>query len=165
MLTLGSTPEFSVAADANQGARMNSGEIDENIPVACRVGAIPQQERARWLEVGRQFYASVQEVVELSDGYALRVSPDRLPLVAEYVMRDRLCCAFVRWEIVVEQCAGHAWLRVRGPEGTKDLLRAALERSDVLPLEVARAAGFSLDRRERITLDGVAALADDLSSG
>jgi len=142
---------------------MNSPEIDESLPVACRVDAIQPEQRARWLEVGRRFYASVEQVVELPDGYALRLSPDHLPLTAEYVMRDRLCCAFVRWEIVVEQAGGPLWLRVRGPSGTKDLSRAAMERTDVLRPEVARAAGFALDRRRGVTLDDVAALADDLS--
>jgi hypothetical protein len=141
---------------------MVTNTIDESIPVACQVGAIPKEDRVRWLEVGRQFYAAVEEVLELSDGYALRVKPERLSLVGEYVMRDRLCCAFVRWEIVVEQANGPAWLTVRGPQGTKEFMAAAMETTDMLPLEVARKAGFSVRSRANITLETIAPLADKL---
>lgn len=141
---------------------MESREIDENIPVACQVGAIAREDRQRWLEIGQKFYACVEEIVELPDGYALRFSPDRLDLVGEYVMRDRKCCAFVRWEIVVEQANGPAWLKIRGPQGTKGFVAAAIERTDLVPLEVAERAGFALGPRENVAWDAVAALASDL---
>jgi len=136
--------------------------IDESIPVACQVGAIPQDERARWLEVGREFYSAVEEVLELPDGFAMRLNPQRLGLLGEYVMRDRLCCTFVQWEVVVEQANGPAWLKVRGPRGTKEFMAAAIESTDMLPLEVARKAGFSVDKRAKTTLDNVASMADKL---
>jgi len=138
--------------------------MDESIPVACQVGAIPQEERVRWLEVGREFYSAVEEILELPDGFAMRVHPRHLALLGEYVMRDRLCCTFVQWEIVVEQANGPAWLKVRGPKGTKEFMAAAIESTDMLPLEVARAAGFSVDQRVQTTLDNVASLANELRS-
>lgn len=107
---------------------MASHEIDESVPVACRMGAIPQEERARWMEAAQELFSSVEEISELRDGYALRLSPDRLGIIGEYVMRERLCCAFVRWEILVEQADGPAWLRIRGPVGTKEFFASAIER-------------------------------------
>jgi len=121
---------------------MITNEIDESLPVACQPSAVPAAERTRWLELGKQTYAAVEAVHELPDGYALRFTPDRLPLVAEYVSRDRHCCAFVRWELVVEQAAGPLWLKLRGPLGTKAFVRAALETTALLRPEVASAAGL-----------------------
>ncbi len=141
---------------------MQNREIDQTFPVACEVGAVPEQQRERWMEVGRQFYASVDEIVELPDGYRFRASPARLDLIGEYVMRDRLCCAFIHWNIVVEQGGGPAWLEVRGPEGTQAFMRAAIEDTDMLRQEVVEAAGMSVQHRTHITLDNVTELANQL---
>jgi hypothetical protein len=141
---------------------MEINAIDESLPVACEVAAVPEDERVRWLEVGRQFYSTVEEVLELPDGYALKLGPHALDVVGEYLSRDRLCCRFVRWELIVEQANGPIWLKMRGPRGTKAFMVEALERSDILRVEVARRAGLAVDRRAPVALDDIAALANDL---
>ena len=95
----------------------------------------------------------------------LRAGPAAsLQLVAEYVSRDRLCCAFLQWEIIVTQAGGPIWLYLRGPEGTKDFLRRAMEESTLLPVRVAKAAGFSTSEREAVGLENVAEFAERLQA-
>lgn len=145
--------------------KMKTNEIDESLLVACQVGVIPDEERERWMQVVRDVYSSVEEVLELEDGYSFRVKPHQLGLLGEHVTRDRLCCAFVRWEIVVEQANGPVWLRIRGPRGTKEFVTAAIGETDLLPVEVARAAGFSVNQRPVITQDSVEHFAEEVSGG
>jgi len=133
--------------------------IDTTLPVACEPHAIPESEREPWLAAAKATYAAVDAVRELPDGYALRLDPHRLVLVAEYISRDRLCCRFVRWSIVVEQSGGPLWLSIRGPEGTKSMIRQTIEQTDLLPIAVAQAAGFATSSRTSIDRDTVARMA------
>lgn len=44
--------------------------------IACAPHAVPSEQRERWMIVGTQLYAAVQEVQELPDGYAFRLPTD-----------------------------------------------------------------------------------------
>ncbi len=118
--------------------------------LACTPDAVPAEKRARWMEVGLQVYAAVQEVQELPDGYACRLPNDSAMLIraAEYVSLDRFCCAFTRWSLVIEPNGGPLWLHLTGPEGAKELARHTFETTPLLTEAVARAAGFSVATRE-----------------
>jgi len=61
--------------------------------IACDPNAISAEQRERWLEVGTQLYAAVQEVQELPDGYTFRLpsDPEMLLIVAEDLNFERLC--------------------------------------------------------------------------
>jgi hypothetical protein len=103
-------------------------------------------------------------VHELEDGYALRLPSDHILPLAEYVSLDRLCCAALRWEIVVTQAGGALWLKLRGPNGAKAFLAAAMQATTLLPVEVARAAGLGITERAAFDLDNVTELADRLNT-
>lgn len=132
-----------------------------NAPVACTTSAIPPSERDRWIKVGKQVYAAALGVSELGDGYAIRLPGDRetLMVLAEHVSRDRMCCAFLRWNIRVEPEGGDVWLTMTGTPAAKALLRMTFETTDLLPLPVAQSAGFDVSRREAVQLDGVESIA------
>jgi len=125
----------------------NQAPPEPMLPIACDPYAIPPNEREIWIAKGVEFYAAVSECRELTDGYALWLDPRDLMLAAEYVSRDRLCCAFLRWEIVVEPGGGALWLNLRGPEGTQQFLKHAFEATALLPENVARAAGLTVSKR------------------
>lgn len=118
--------------------------------IACTPDNVPADQRERWMEVGLQVYAAVEEVQELPNGYACRLPNDAAMLIraAEYVSLDRQCCQFVRWSLVVDPYGGPLWLHITGPEGTKDLTRHTFETTPMLTEEVAQAAGFSVTARE-----------------
>lgn len=120
-----------------------------DVIIACDPNPIPHEQRERWLEVATQMYAAVQEVHELPDGYAFRLpsSPEMLPIVAEDLNIDRLCCPFLRFTLDIEPNGGPYWLRLTGGEGVKEFLRMSFESSNLLNEEVARAVGFSTASR------------------
>jgi hypothetical protein len=167
-LTLELTPEFTLQRSLKQGAaRVTNNQdelepIDQSLPIACHPGAVPEAQRQRWMKLGKLTYSAVDAVRELADGYALRLPPDHLLQLAEYVSLDRLCCAALRWEIVVAQAGGPVWLKLRGPDGTKAFLAAAMAATTLLPIEVARAAGLAVAERADFDLDNVEELADRL---
>jgi hypothetical protein len=122
--------------------------LDETV-IACTPDAVPTDKRARWMQIGLQVYAAVQQVVELPDGYACRLPGDANMMLQamEYVSLDRLCCKFARWTLVVEPNEGPLWLRITGAEGTKEYMQEAFEATPLLDESVARAAGFSVANR------------------
>lgn len=99
---------------------------DEKPLFACNMLALNAEERKRHLEVTKQLRAATKEVRELSDGYAFRFSPEQstILLVSEFIARERLCCPFFTFEMVVEPEDGPLWMRLRGAEGMKDFIKA-----------------------------------------
>ncbi len=93
---------------------------------ACNMLALDKEARKRHLEVMKQLQAATKEVRELPDTYAFRFSSDEatLLLVAEFVARERLCCPFFTFEVVVEPENGPLWLRLSGPAGVKAFIKA-----------------------------------------
>lgn len=96
------------------------------IPVACTLSAEAQQ--ARRERVLAELAAAIQQVTELPDGYALAFPgaepwPTRL---ADFVLFERQCCAFLTLELAFDPAQGPIWLRLRGPEGVKPWVREAL---------------------------------------
>ena len=120
--------------------------------IACNPNAILPQQRERWLEVGTQMYAAVQEILELPDGYAFRLpsTAEMLLLVAEDLNYERLCCPFIRFTLDIEPNEGPFWLHFTGGTGVKEFLRMSFETSNLLNEQVAQAAGFSIAARTEI---------------
>jgi hypothetical protein len=71
---------------------------------------------------------ATKEVQPLPDGYAFRFHAEQstILLVSEFIARERLCCPFLIFELVVEQEDSPLWLRLRGRKGVKDFIKAEL---------------------------------------
>lgn len=91
----------------------------------CNMLALDKEARKRHGEVMKQLRAATKEVRELSDGYGFRFASDQdtLMLVSEFVARERLCCPFFTFEMVIEPEAGPLWLRLKGEEGVKEFIK------------------------------------------
>ncbi len=97
------------------------------VPLACVPAAIPADERpAHFALVGRLFTETVRERRDLPNGLAFRFADDDFEQVARFVANERRCCPFLRFEIAVEPDGGPVRLRMTGPAGTRDFLRAEL---------------------------------------
>jgi hypothetical protein len=133
------------------------------VPMACIPHAVPAEQRERWMTVGTQLYAAVQEVQELPDGYAFRLptDPEMLLLMAEDLSMERLCCPFLRFTLEIEPNGGPFWLRFTGGEGVKEFLQMSFESSNLLNEQVAQAAGFSI--ASRTELDSVETTIETIS--
>jgi hypothetical protein len=92
----------------------------------CNMLALNAEERKLHIEATTRLRAATKESRELSDGYGFRFSSDQptILLVSEFIARERLCCPFFTFEMVVESSDGPLWMRLRGAEGVKDFIRA-----------------------------------------
>lgn len=105
--------------------RATTDEPDREI--ACR---LPDEEQDRqWEEVASDVFGAVEETRELDDGYAFRFPSDDgwVRSLTEYVLYERGCCPFFRFEIILEPDGGSTWLRLRGGEDVKRFITGQLQ--------------------------------------
>lgn len=95
--------------------------------VACVPSAIEPAVRAAHFALARELFEkrSVERAM-LPDGYAFRFPPDLLEDIARFVANERRCCPFMSFELALAPGSGPLWLRMTGPEGTRDVLDAEL---------------------------------------
>lgn len=96
--------------------------------LACR---LPDAEQDRqWEDVAFEVFAAVEEVREREDGYAFRFPADDrwVRTLTEYVLYERDCCPFFRFELTLEPDGGPTWLALRGGEDVKRFVREELSK-------------------------------------
>jgi hypothetical protein len=96
-------------------------------PYACDMTAIPpEKRRAHHALIDRLMTEAVEEISDLADGLAFRFPAEEYDAVTEFVGRERLCCPFLSFALDVSPDRGPLRLRLTGPEGVKDFIRAEL---------------------------------------
>jgi len=95
--------------------------LPEEIPLVCTLSAAERTQRAA---VVSDLLGEAEQTSELSDGYAYRFpgSADWAARLLDYVVFERQCCRFFTFELAFEPNQGPIWLRLRGPEGVKQLI-------------------------------------------
>lgn len=90
----------------------------------CNLGAMNQEERARYLVLSRKLMGASEERRELDNGYAFRLAARKILLVeiAEWVTLERRCCPFFTLQIEAEPNDGPIWLRMTGTTGVKQFI-------------------------------------------
>ena len=94
------------------------------VPIACGLSDLEQRQRRE--ELSRQLFSGCQRTDELDDGYEF-VFPggaEWAEKLVRFVASERECCPFFGFEMIFESGQGPISLRVRGPEGTKEFVRA-----------------------------------------
>lgn len=97
-----------------------------NIPVACTLSDPQRREREATLIA--QFRSGVTSISELPDGYALQLPGEKkwLALVSELMIAERECCPFLTFQLTAEPRMGTLTLRICGPDGSKEFVKALL---------------------------------------
>ncbi|KPV52187.1 hypothetical protein SE17_16990 [Kouleothrix aurantiaca] len=95
------------------------------VPLACTLAALPDDERAAHLALGRGLLGA-SAARELEDGYAWSFAAERYDALAAFIGRERLCCPFFQFALDLAPGGGAIELRIRGPAGVKEFLRAEL---------------------------------------
>ena len=105
-----------------------STEIEQPIAIACDLNAIPPEERAQHAADAEQLFLTVQEVVELENGYALRLPATSNSLIkaAEFIANERLCCPFFTFGLEIVANNGPLWLQLKGSDGVKQFIEAEI---------------------------------------
>jgi hypothetical protein len=104
-----------------------SAESSQIPAVACVPSAIEPAARTAHFALARELFEKrCVERVTLPDEYAFRFLPDSLEEIASFVANERKCCPFMSFELNLAPGSGPLWLRMTGPEGTRDVLDAEL---------------------------------------
>jgi len=104
--------------------KMNTEENEP--PFACNMNGMNTEQRQRYELLTKRLQITKQEIKELPDGYAFRLSSEASTVkdAAEWITYERLCCPFFDFGLEVERNSGAMWLRLTGREGIKPFIRA-----------------------------------------
>ena len=99
-----------------------------NVPIACNLSALDEQEQQRRGHLASNLREAVCEIVPASDGYAFRFGEVKTDLreIAEFISLERRCCPFLEFQIEVGGENDSINLHIRGREGVKEFLAAEL---------------------------------------
>ena len=92
-------------------------------PLACVPEGIPPADRpGHFALLDRLFGELSLDRVTSTDGYSYLFDPSAFELIASFVKNERKCCPFLNFMIEVRAPDAPIWLRLTGPEGTRDFL-------------------------------------------
>ena len=98
--------------------------------LACNPYAIPASKRLGHFALARRLFTKMaKERTELPAGFAFRFDSDALESLARFVVNESKCCPFIDFEITLGADSRELWLRMTGPEGTREVLQAELNLS------------------------------------
>lgn len=105
-----------------------TGVPREGPPIACKLTREEQLSRQEELSRDQRVFGGYESVGELEDGYELVFAggAEWAQELVDFVVFERECCPFFTFELIFSQERGPISLRVRGPEGTKELIGAEL---------------------------------------
>lgn len=100
--------------------------IQSDPVLACNVFAIPKNYRPIHEANTKRIFASIQEMQELSTGYAWRLpnETELLQTVVAFLSYERLCCPFFHFRLEIEPDQGPVWLQITGAVDVKAFLRS-----------------------------------------
>lgn len=92
--------------------------------IACNLENLGPEELERHRDVAARWMACVQMRRRVDDGYAftLPADPDTAASVAEFAMRERICCPFFTFTWSIEPGADTMTFLMTGPPGTAEFL-------------------------------------------
>ena len=127
-------PVFVTRTENEQGQRQTGSarqgamtSINGRVALACEPNAIPSAERSAHFErLARLFSELVLERRLFAAGYEYRFDRAVFETVTDFVKNESRCCPFLTFTIELAGSASSFWLRITGPEGTRDFLDAEL---------------------------------------
>jgi len=101
---------------------------DTDLPIACIPSALTLEQRKRSQELRAQLASETKRVLEEPDGYSYEypADPAVLRTAGEWIGLERLCCPFLSFELSWPSGAHPPRLRLRGPAGVKEFLKAEM---------------------------------------
>ena len=104
---------------------MNTGRTLQESPFACDMTAFTPAERQEHIAAIGQVFGAVEDIQELSDGYAFRLPNETAMLLklADFITKERLCCPFFGFSLNLEPEGGALWLSLTGREGVKPFIQ------------------------------------------
>lgn len=111
-----------------RGIRAMETDNVQEFPFACNMTAIPPEERGLHIAAIKAVFGAAEEVRELPDGYSFRLANEAAMLlkIADFLVKERLCCPFFGFTLRIEPEGGAVWLSLTGREGVKPFIQAEI---------------------------------------
>ena len=110
---------------------MATTQINPDKPVqdelVCKLTSSELQQRKE--TVIAKLKSQVLTSQELENGYAYQFlgTDETIDDLVSFVKTERQCCGFFSFDISVDSTSEMVWLKIKGPEGTRDFIRSELE--------------------------------------
>jgi hypothetical protein len=100
--------------------------ISPLLPIACDLGALSAEQRARERTLLEELRTAFTRPVETESGFrvVLPPDPDLLGRLGEFLALERICCPFLNFDLAVPEGRGPVTLHVHGGSGVKPFLRS-----------------------------------------
>ena len=111
-----------VALVASARSEPKGSAMSKEAPLACKLAAPELAQRRAELEA--EFFNGILETREFEDGYGFRFPEDDewIQKLNQFILFERECCSFFRFELVVEPEHGPIWLNLRGGPEVKNFI-------------------------------------------
>ena len=128
-------PENRIIENAaeSKGAAVNQVAQSVEKPVkqsySCLLNSAELEERRS--ATNTEILAKADQIVETTAGYQLKfpdADDELVATLAEWIVAERKCCSFLRFELAFEQFSGTVWLEVGGDSDAKQFLKDVVER-------------------------------------
>jgi len=96
------------------------------IPFACDMTAIPPGERGAHQAVTRHVVTAATVIRDSGEGFVFELAADDYEMVTRFVAKERLCCPFLTFVVTARAEPPPVELRITGPIGAKEFIRAEL---------------------------------------
>jgi hypothetical protein len=101
-----------------------------HLPVACDLGALSPEERAREAELLTEMKAVLGEPEETEKGFLFAVpqDPALVGRLGELLALERLCCPFLGFDLAVPAGRGRVTLHIHGDPAARSFIRSVFSR-------------------------------------
>lgn len=102
--------------------------MSNNLPLACDLTAIDEAERSIHKQNSESVFEAIQAIRERPDGYAFRL-PAQTAIIEQagaFIARERLCCPFFHFSLVISPGHGPVWLHLGGNENVKQFIAKSI---------------------------------------
>jgi hypothetical protein len=103
-----------------------AAQYDSAPVIACNLKAINAADRPHYNDLMKRLRLAVGGRSEVHDGYVFELNGKVIGLleVAEWISLERLCCPFLTFTLSVSGNQVNYILKLTGPDGVKELLKA-----------------------------------------
>jgi hypothetical protein len=98
-------------------------------PIACDLTVFSIRERIKHVALAKSLLAKARQVIEHDDGFTFvfEQSPGLEMKIADWVRSEKRCCPFFSFELTRTDAPPSIRLRISGPDGAKEILRAGFK--------------------------------------
>jgi hypothetical protein len=104
-------------------------DMNNNLTLTCNMNVFTPAERDAHFQVMHGLTQKIESVRQIDNGYefGLPNQTEIITRIAQFIAKERLCCPFLDFTLTVQSNNGPVSLRLTGPAGIHEYLRAEFD--------------------------------------